>query len=154
VTQAMHPIWVVVADAGHARFLQRVKPRAPLEEVGKLEDELAHAPGRELRRDAHGRYYGKGEREMAHTAVPHTDPHKKEAQRFARRVAERLEQAYREHLYDHLVIAAAPAFLGMLREALPETVRKTVIDEVDADLVPLDVRAIDARLPSSRRAIL
>ena len=149
----MHHLWIVVADRGHARFLQRTRPRAPLEEVGEIEDELAHAHGRDLRRDAHGRFYGKGERVMGHTTAPHTDERQKEAQRFARRVAERLEQAQREQLFDRLVIAAAPAFLGMLRHELPDAVRKVVIDEVDTDLVGLDLRAIEERLPDTARTV-
>jgi protein required for attachment to host cells len=145
----MHRLWIVVADEGCARFLERAGRRAPLEEVAEIDDDLAHAPGRDLRRDAHGRFYGKGEREMAHTTVPHTEEHKKEAQRFARRVVERLEQAQRERRFDHLIVVAAPAFLGALRQVMPEAVSKSVIDEVDADLIHLNVREIEERLPAS-----
>ncbi|MDN8618089.1 host attachment protein [Variovorax ginsengisoli] len=142
----MERIWFVVADQGRARVLERAKPRAPLQELQDLRDELALLPGAELRRDAKGRLYGRGERFMGHTTEPKTEPHRKEAQRFARQIAHLLEQACNERRYDRLLIAAAPAFLGVLRQELPERVRKVLAGELDQDLVNLDVHQLEQRL--------
>jgi protein required for attachment to host cells len=142
----MHRMWIVVADEGRARFVERVRPRAELTEVAEIASERAHARAAELRRDAKGRLYGKGERAMGHTTEPHADPRQKEAQRFARRVAEHLERAHREQRYDQLFIIAAPAFLGMLRDELPPTLRKLVGGELDQDLVKLDFHTLAQRL--------
>ena len=142
----MDRIWFVVADEGRARVLERAQPRAALHEVKELRDELAHVRGAELRRDAKGRLYGKGERFMGHTAEPKTEPHRKEARKFARQIAHLLEQARNERRYDRLFIAAAPAFLGVLRQELPEAVRKVLAGDLDQDLVKLDVQQLQQRL--------
>jgi len=142
----MDRIWFVVADEGRARVLERAQPRAALQELKELRDELAQARGAELRRDAKGRLYGKGERFMGHTTDPKTEPHEKEARKFARQIAHLLEQARNERRYDHVFIVAAPAFLGMLRQELPESVRNVVAGEFDQDLVKLDVHQLEQRL--------
>jgi protein required for attachment to host cells len=143
---AMDRMWIVLADEGRARLIERAPPGGAMQEVAQIEDELGRARGAELRRDAKGRLYGKGERVMGHTTEPRTDARRKEAQRFARRVAEYLEQAQREQRFDRLVIVAAPAFLGMLREVLPPAVRKQVVGELDQDLVNLDFPTLAQRL--------
>lgn len=142
----MDRMWFVVADEGRARVLERVQPRAALQEVQELRDELAHVRGAELQRDAKGRLYGKGERFMGHTAEPKTDPHRKEARKFARQIADLLEQARNERRYDRVFIVAAPAFLGELRHELPESVRKVLAGELDQDLVNLDTHDLEQRL--------
>jgi protein required for attachment to host cells len=142
----MHRMWIVVADEGRARFIERDRPRAGLQEVGRIEDEAARERGAELRRDAKGRLYGKGERFMGHTSEPPTDPRRKEAQRFASQVVEHLEQALREQRFDQLFVVAAPAFLGMLRETMPADLHRRVRGELDQDLVNLDFPALAQRL--------
>ena len=142
----MDRIWFVVADEGRARVFERAQRGAALQEVNELRDELAHVRGAELRRDAKGRLYGKGERFMGHTAEPETDPHSKEARKFARQIAHLLEQARNGRRYDRLFIAAAPAFLGVLRQELPDSVRKVLAGELDQDLVNLDVHHLEQRL--------
>lgn len=142
----MERIWFVVADEGRARVFERARPGATLQELKELHDELARARGADLRRDAKGRLYGRGERFMGHTAEPETDPHKKEARKFARQIAHLLEQAHHARRYDRLFIVAAPAFLGMLRQELPDSVRKVVAGELDQDLVNLDTHQLEQRL--------
>ena len=83
---------------------------------------------------------------MGHTAEPETDPHSKEARKFARQIADLLEQARNERRYDRVVIAAAPAFLGVLRQELPDSVRKVLAGELDQDLVNLDAHQLEPRL--------
>ena len=142
----MDRIWFVVADEGRARVLERAQPRAPLQELNELRDELANVREAELRRDTKGRLYGKGERFVGHTTEPKTEPHRKEARKFARQIAHLLEQARNERRYDRVFIAAAPAFLGVLRQELPESVRKVVAGELDQDLVNLDAHQLEQRL--------
>lgn len=142
----MDRIWFVVADEGRARVLERAQPGAALQELKELRDELAHVRGAELRRDAKGRLYGKGERFMGHTTEPETEPHRKAARKFARQIAHLLEQARNERRYDRVFIVAAPAFLGVLRQELPESVRKVLAGELDQDLVNLDAHQLEQRL--------
>ena len=142
----MERMWIVVADEGRARFFERAGRAAELEEVAQLDDELARERAAALQRDAQGRLYGKGERVMGHTAEPHTEPRRKEAQRFARRVALFLLKALQAQRYERLQLVAAPAFLGLLRQELPPLVRRHVVGELALDLVHLDPRELARRL--------
>jgi protein required for attachment to host cells len=58
-----------------------------------------------------------------------------EAVEFARRVAERLGRAQTEGRFQQLTIAAAPRFLGLLRQQLAPQVTGLIKQEVDKDLV-------------------
>jgi protein required for attachment to host cells len=132
--------WIVIADEGRARFLSRTGPDARLAEEDELTDAGAHADNADLRRDAYGR------RGSTVTSSAGEDKLDHEAELFARRVAERLAAAHRQHRFDELRIAAAPKFLGRLRKALDAEVAKTVVGEIDKDLLQLDRRELEDKL--------
>jgi protein required for attachment to host cells len=69
-----------------------------------------------------------------------------EAELFARRVVEELERAAAGRRFDALVVAAAPKFLGRLRQQLPPQVAARVVRELDKDLLQLDARTVTERL--------
>jgi len=143
----MDPMWIVLADEGHARILRLRKPGRDLEDVEELSDAAAHADNADLRRDAFGRRAGPDPR-MGGSAVASAGEDKldHEADAFARRVAARLTEAHRQHRYDQLRIAAAPRFLGRLRRLLDPEVEQAVVDEIDKDLLQLDRRSLTLRL--------
>lgn len=137
----MDATWVVVADEGQAKVYEVRSGagadghrRIELTPVESLTWASAHADGADLRRDAQGRFFGKGEQMMGHTAPPRTDPLEKEAQLFARRVAEWLAQAHGAQRFARLHLAAAPKFLGRLRPLLDPQVAAAVVEETDKDL--------------------
>ncbi|ROR34537.1 host attachment protein [Inmirania thermothiophila] len=138
--------WVVVADAARARIFETAGPGGRLEE----REALAHEPARrhigELVTDAPGEVFDRAGHGR-HDAEPEVDPKTHEALRFARRLAEHLAEARRAGAYRKLVIAAAPRFLGMLREALDEETRAAVAAETPKDLTGLDPAEIRRALP-------
>jgi protein required for attachment to host cells len=136
----MEPMWIVVADEGRARFLSCPAPGRELTEMDELTDAGAHADNADLRRDAYGR------RGPSVTSSAGEDKLDHEAELFARRVAERLAEGHRQHRYGELRIAAAPRFLGRLRKALDPEVSKSVVDEIDKDLLQLDRRELAHKL--------
>jgi protein required for attachment to host cells len=138
----MVPIWVLVADEGRARILELRAPDSELEEVEELTDAGAHADDADLRRDAHGRRAGGSAGATGTMQSASENKLQIEAERFARRVAEHLTQAHRRSRYERLRIAAAPAFLGRLRQQLDDEVRASLIDETDKDYVHLSKRAL------------
>src|SRR5262245_51132769 len=129
-------IWVVAADEAIARFLQRQGVRGELELIEELTDPDAHARGSDLRRDAYGR---RGS--TVATSAGEDEPHF-EAETFARRVAQRLAEAFHQHRFDELRIAAAPRFLGLLRKSLDTPVARMVTETVNKDLVHMTEREI------------
>jgi protein required for attachment to host cells len=114
--------WVVVADEAIARILRWNDSGDALEPVEELTDPDAHASGQDLRRDAYGRRAATGGVTQRHGAgttasAGEEEPHQ-EAQAFARQVARHITQAWDQHRFDGLQIAAAPRFLGLLRQSL------------------------------------
>jgi protein required for attachment to host cells len=149
----MDTTWIVLADEGRARILQRSEPGVDLEDVEELIDAAAHAHNADLRRDAMGRRspsdgHGANAGGMmpgSSTTSAGEEKLDHEAELFARRLALRLSEARRAHRYDHLRIAAAPRFLGRLRKELDKEVCSVLDDEIDKDLLQLDRRALTQR---------
>jgi len=143
----MDKTWVVLADEGRARILEMRKPGKDLAELEEMTDAAAHADNADLRRDAYGRRGGDDIR-MGGNAMSSAGEEKldHEAELFARRVAERLAQAYGQGRFERLRIAAAPRFLGRLRKVMDPQVAKTVVDELDKDLLQLSRRELTQKL--------
>jgi len=138
--------WIVLADEGRARILSRTADGEDLRELEVLDDPAAHAHDADFRHDAHGRR-APGDAAQPGSATRSAGDEKldQEAELFARRLALRLAEAQREHRFAHLRIAAAPRFLGRLRQALAREVRDVVDEEIDRDLLQLDTRTLTQR---------
>jgi len=65
-----------------------------------------------------------------------------EARRFARELGNYLNRAIAADAFTHIVLIAAPAFLGYLRGALSDAARRAVIYEEAKDLTGLDTEDI------------
>ena len=126
--------WVVVADRSRARIFQTDAGLDQLKEVEDLLNPEGRADDADLRHDAKGRFYGKGERHQAHTAEPHTSRQAIDEDRFSREVTELLQRACEADLYDSLVMVAPPEFLGMLRRRLSSEVEQKITQQLDAGL--------------------
>jgi len=145
---------IVVANEGEVSFYDTSRHDAPLKEAGHLENPAARKHDRDLKSDRPGRVFhsalsGAGRRgAVSHHAVGgESSPRRHESGLFARRVVEELEKARREERFERIVLIAAPAFLGHLREALPESLRSSLAAEVDKDLVRQPAEAIQAHVP-------
>jgi protein required for attachment to host cells len=144
------PVCVLVADAGRARiFRARGTARARyLEEVEDLVSPTARLARREVASDAPGRAFarargGAGPRVSARSGVASdADPRAEETRRFAARVSRRLDAQRRAGAFDELRIAAAPRFLGALRDALSAPTRRIVTRELARDISRMTPAAI------------
>jgi protein required for attachment to host cells len=139
LTSRSKTTWVVVADEAIARILRWSDSGDALEPVEELTDSDAHASGQDLRRDAHGRRAATGGVTQRHgagttTSAGEAEPHQ-EAQAFARHVARHITQAWDQHRFDGLQIAAAPRFLGLLRQSLDPQVCDVLQGDIDKDWV-------------------
>lgn len=142
----MASTWVVLADEGHARILERTQDGGALAPVKELDDPAAHAHNADFRHDAYGRRAGGGQPAGNTTESAGEEKLDHEAELFARRVAQELLSAYQGKRFDELRIAAAPRFLGRLRKELDAQVRKCVTQELDKDLLQLDERAVAQKI--------
>ena len=136
----MQTNWLIVADEAVAHVYSWQGSDRKLQEVQTLTHPAAHAQESDLRDDAQGRN-AQG-RVSGHprnltgsvTSSASPDLEHREGMNFAKQVAQWLEQALRDGRYERLKVAAAPRFLGLLRQALTPQVAATVLDEVSKDL--------------------
>ncbi len=133
----MHTTWIVAADASRARIFEIGEGADALQEIEDLVNPEGRLTDHELRSDAKGRYFGKGEHSQGHSAEPRVTPVQQEIGRFSRRVGTYLEKARSEHRFDHLWLIAPPKFLGLIRDNLGDEARKLVDEEIAKDLAGL-----------------
>lgn len=140
-------IWVLVADAARARGFAAKTAIGTLTELGEAVHPSSQLRNREIDADAPGRGAApRGEGRHA-VAQHHVDPHEEEARRFARELADELDRARKEGRFDRLVLVAPPAFLGALREAFPEPLKRTVANEIQKELTRSKPDEIREKLP-------
>lgn len=145
---------VVVADRSEARFYDTGSLSAALQPAGTLTDPKAHLHERDLVSDRPGRVFdhaaptGGRRGAVAHHGTGGERSAKEHAaESFARQIAQGLEAAIREQHIDRVVLMAAPAFLGLLREALPRSVKRVIVAEVHKDLVHQSDQVVREHLP-------
>jgi protein required for attachment to host cells len=125
--------WILVADGRRARVLVEQRRGADLEEpqgwameIGpeELYDEQDRPP-RSFDRVGAGRHaMDKGRR-----------LHEQEEEKFLKRVADRVSDAERHKQFDHLVIAAPPRALGLLRNMLGPGAKSRIRADLSKDLL-------------------
>ncbi|MHA6205461.1 host attachment protein [Dyella soli] len=139
-------VWIVVANRAVARLFRTNQPMGPLEEM----DAFIHPEGRlqehELVSDRAGRGFermGQGgfAEDTDTTAIAH------ETANFALALTRFLQKGRTDGRFDVLVLIAAPAFLGSLRERMDGPTRERVMLEVDKNLVHLDAATLRGYLP-------
>jgi protein required for attachment to host cells len=126
-------IWLLIADGRRAKVMEadeqgvrfrNVEDMARSIDLPKSRDILADKPGRTFDSVGAGR----------HAKENPTDPHRHLKREFARTVVDKLRQAMLARRFDRLILVAPPAFLGDLRQVLPEDLKDKVADEVASDL--------------------
>jgi protein required for attachment to host cells len=142
----MSKLWILVADSSRARIFTTESSKAPLVELKEFDHAESRMHERDLTSDLPGRSYdsvGQGRHDME----PSTAVKEIEAQAFAREVAEYLESSVKQKRCNRLVIAAAPAFLGLLREIVSQRIRSIIRYEFDKNFTQLTAQQIRRLLP-------
>lgn len=126
----MHKTWIVVADSVRARIFQR---DGRWQQLNEFQD-LIHPESRLRNGDL--RTGGRGEQQQSagqssHASNWENSPAETEATRFAQEVARALQQGRNDGAYEKLVLVAAPAFLGRLRDKLDPATAHCVVQELD-----------------------
>ena len=123
--------WIVVADAAAARFFERTAD-GRLKRVGATYHDASRMHEGDLRTGGKGGVddsAGAGH----HEADPQVRTSEKHADIFAKELAKKLKSDHNDKKFDALVLAAAPQFLGHLRDKLDDTVSATIVDSIDED---------------------
>jgi protein required for attachment to host cells len=137
--------WILVADSTRARIFTADTPSSPLEEIEDFSHSIGRLHDREITSGLPGKIKSSGA--GGHTFEQPTDPKKHEADVFAHRIARHLEDAHNANRFEQLLIVADPAFLGLLRNQLPEQIKKLVRFELDNEITTLSAADIRQHLP-------
>ncbi|HWW73206.1 MAG TPA: host attachment protein [Duganella sp.] len=145
----MDTTWIVVANAGRARFFQQDKHNR-LVEV----NDMVNPKGR-LRNPEHGHIDARSASKSRHGTAepaqpsdyqPRQLPDEHQTALLARDVADFLLTALQAGQYRHLMLSASPRFLGMLRQVLDEQVKATVALEINQDYTQLSMQELPGKL--------
>ena len=137
---------IIVADQSKARFFNVDSPEGDLNEIQRLEHDIAREKSGTLASDRPGRSFDSGG-QGRHAMSTSVAPLEQEAIRFAKEIAEHVNAACRTGSYNHLVIVAGDHLLGLLRESVtnPERLRVT---EINKNLGQYNAREIRTHLPA------
>lgn len=138
------PAWFLLADGRRARVLIEERRGATLAapdewDLAISEDELydpQDRPPRSFDRAGAGRHAMDKGRTL----------HEQEEHNFLRKVAKTIGEAAKHQQFDHLVIAAPPRALGILRGELPDAVHARIRAETPKDLLDEDGPKLRERL--------
>lgn len=122
--------WVLVAN-GHKACILSIQKRKEVSLIKEYETDAL--PTRELVSDRPGRSFDR-HGDGRHSMEPPTDAHRQTRVTFLLEVAAFLDQERHQNHYQHLIVIAAPAALGILRKHLSKGVLDAVVREIPADL--------------------
>jgi protein required for attachment to host cells len=143
--KVMANTWVLVADSSRARIFAADSPTSALTEFRTMVNPLGRQHEQDMTSDLPGSQAGHDGRH--HAVSGETDPKKTEAINFAKSISDYLEESISKHGYTKLVVVAAPAFLGLLREHMtPESIRRVTL-ELNKDLTQHSTDDIRQHLP-------
>ncbi|MEN3292218.1 MAG: hypothetical protein V7642_1471 [Burkholderiales bacterium] len=146
----MERTWIVAADSSRARIFEAEGAGNNFHEIQDFVNEAGRERHQDLRTDAKGRFYGKGERDQAHTAEPDIDAPVHETELFAKKVCEYLDKARVENKYDELFVVAFSKFLGLMRDSLSKETQKIIKREMTKDISSYDEKDIAAFYVNNR----
>jgi len=136
---------IIVSDSSHARIFSANSPSSSLEEV----EDFVHPEARQHAKDITADLPGK-QRDAnlsgRHDVNSMSDPHTREVLYFARKVAQYLQEKLTGKEFARLIIVSEPSFLGVLRKELGAEVKKSVIVELNKNLVKHSLEDIRAHL--------
>jgi len=140
------PVWVLTADASRAKIWAARTPSSPLELVREMESPEGRMHDRDLTSDLPGRAFD-GSGSGRHIMEQEVGPKKEAAIRFSHKVADVLAEACRQSSFGRIYLAAAPSFLGLLRDSCKETLKQCDVIEVDKGYVTMAASELRSRLP-------
>jgi protein required for attachment to host cells len=146
-----YPIWILIADSSRARLYSVDTAHRPMMLCESFEHQESRAMEHDLVTDRPGRmpqshggaHPGHGSRSGME---PGTTAKEHEHEIFARTLADALKVHLSHHDYCRLILVANPEFLGILREALSEQVKKHVSASVNRNYTSLDAQELEQHL--------
>lgn len=130
--------WIVALESRGARIFQTKGRSAHLSLVQTFSHPIGKEPSSHINTDRQGKRRSPGAGSF-HSFSPHVDPHEQENKRFVKEIAHYLQASPNGHHFERLILVAPPHLLGDLRKALPEPLKKKVLQEL-AKEIPFDTK--------------
>lgn len=146
----MSNVWVLVADSSSAKIFKSDSQLDLLQEVADLVHSESRMHERDVTSDLPGSNAGEGG--SRHGFDGQTGIKEQEAINFAREINSQLETGRNNGQFNQLIVAAAPAFLGVLRQHISENTAKLITHEINKDLVKFSTAEIKSHLASEMAA--
>ena len=157
-----HDTWILVCNASRARLFRAPSNGKQLAQIEAFKHAESRAHVRDIVSDAQGRKpvgpvpasmaQGLGGAYGRPGAEEETDIKDVEAQKFARELADVLEKGLNERAYGHLIVIAAPHFLGLIRNTISGQVAKHIETTIDKDFTSVELPEIEKRVQHRRAA--
>lgn len=128
-----HTLCFVIADGGHARFVQPAADNA-LHTIEAVDSTTLHKKDHDLVSDRPGRAFESGSA-ARHAYTPRHDPHELAKDRFTQAVAVRVNEDLVVNLFDALVLVAPPHVMSELTEALDAAAKAKLVGNLAKNLV-------------------
>lgn len=141
-------LWILLADAGNARILERDGTFGALAEIHTLTH--SHESNREHGSDRPGRG-SESSGTARHAYEPHADWHEIQKDNFARELVQILSDAHLNKKFDELYVMAPPKMLGLIRQHITRTnnhIASKLSKEVNKDAISLTIREIEGFIES------
>jgi len=143
----MSTTWVLVAESSRAKIYSTNDSIDTLEEIVDLSHSESRLHEQKLTTDLPGSQAGGGS--SHHKVEDRTDVKDQESLHFAKQIEEKLEKGWNQGEFSRLVVASAPAFLGILRKTMSPNVSKAVVREIDKNLTQFTSDEIKSHLQAS-----
>lgn len=139
--------WVLIGDAARARLFAAADQGQTWNLIRNFEHPQSRFANHDLVTDRAGSFQQSGNlsRGTRSAMEPSIDAKTEEQILFAHELADELEKGLARNEYSHLVLAAGPQFLGLLRDSLPSQVKKHVTASVDKDYTRMPSRELQQR---------
>ncbi len=138
---------ILVADGAHARVYLNDGPGHGISEMKAYARDIDLKASRDIDADRPGRAFDSGG-EGRHAMESPTDSKRHAKDEFARALAEKINAAMTAGDFDRLVLVAAPATLGDLRQHLSKQSSDNIHGEIAKDLTHANDREILAQVGS------
>jgi protein required for attachment to host cells len=128
-----HRLCFVIADGGHARFVQSAENNA-LHTIEVMDSIDAHKHDRDLVSDRPGRTFESASA-TRHAYAPRHDPHDMAKDRFTSLVAAKVNEDFAAELFNEIVLVAPAHVLAELTDGLDASVKAKIRGSLANDLV-------------------
>lgn len=111
-------LWILLADGGNARIIERNGLFGTLDEIHRLTH--SHESNTEHGADRPGRGF-ESSGNTRHAYEPRTDWHEQQKDAFAKDLVKLLNEAHLNQKFDELYVLAPPKMLGLIRQHIANT---------------------------------